>query len=75
MNKKDYFYYGKLNGIPIYFQPEENEVVPRNKLCAFLLTITVPFFVLQPNFAICIQQKTITRSELIQKGLIQEGEE
>ena len=75
MNKKDYFYYGKLNGIPIYFQPEENEVVPRNKLCSFLLFITEPFFVSQHYFAIRIKRKTITRSELIQKGLIQEVKE
>ena len=29
MDKQDIFYYAKLNGVPVYFQPEENEVIGR----------------------------------------------
>lgn len=34
---EDYFYYAKLFGVPCYFNPLENEVIGRTKLCDFLI--------------------------------------
>ena len=77
-DKKDVFYYAKLYGIPIYFQPEENEVVPRNAFCGFLLLllalIILPILRLIPDnaeFGVKIYHKTITREELIKKGVVE----
>lgn len=76
-DKKDFFYYAKLYGIPIYFQPEENEVVPRNVFCGFLLFLLALIFLPisrfipdDAEFGIKIYKKTITREELREKGLI-----
>ena len=41
MNKKDYFYYAKFYGIPVYFQPEENEMVGRNRFYNLLLDLVI----------------------------------
>lgn len=73
MKKEDYFYYGKLHGIPIYFQPEDNMVVGRNKFCDFLLWLTEPFeifFLAENGFAITIENRTITRQELKERGVL-----
>lgn len=67
MDKKDIFYYGKYFGIPIYFQPEENEIVGRNWFCNLLLKIIEPFeqFLVSENgFKITIEHKTIKRWEI-----------
>lgn len=68
MNKEDIFYYAKLNGIPIYFQPENNEVVPRNRFFEWLMDIQ-DFIsdIFEPTyqfFKITIYKKTITRQEI-----------
>ena len=42
MNKQDIFYYAKLNGVPVYFQPEENEMVGRNRFYNFILNLVIP---------------------------------
>ena len=63
MNKKDIFYYAKFYGIPIYFQPEENEIVGRNWLCNVILDIIEPF-IISEQFKIKIYNKTITREEI-----------
>lgn len=75
MNKQDIFYYAKLHKIPIYFQPEDNEVVGRNLFCEFLLWLIQPFeplFVSEKGFKIEIEHRTITRDKLIDKGLLEE---
>ena len=72
MEKKDYFYYACYYGVPIYLQPEENEIVARNKLCNFLLDyIAIPIGI-HLGHRIKVYKKTITRQELIQKGLLEE---
>ena len=39
-DKKDIFYYARLYGIiPIYFQPEDNEVIPANRFWEFILWV------------------------------------
>jgi len=73
MDKQDIFYYAKLHKIPIYFQPEHNEVVERNLFCEFLLWLFIlfePLFVSEEGFKIEIEHRTITREELKKKGLI-----
>ncbi len=69
MNEKDIFYYAKLHKIPIYFQPETNEVIGRNIFCDFLLWLIEPFepFICKNGFRIAIKHKTITRQEIIDK--------
>lgn len=62
MDKQDIFYYAKLNGVPIYFQPEENEVVGRNWFCKLLLSIQEFFG--YSEIKIEIEHKTITREEI-----------
>ena len=62
-DKKDIFYYARFYGIPIYFQPEENEIVGRNWFWNILLTIIEPFIVSQ-QCKIKIYNKTITRQEI-----------
>ena len=67
MNNEDIFYYAKLYKIPIYFQPEHNEVVGRNSFCEFLLKLFIlfePLFVSEEGFKIEIEHKTITREEI-----------
>lgn len=64
---KDIFYYAKLNGIPVYFQPEENEIVGRNWFCELLLKVIMvfePLFVSEEGFKIEIEHRTITREEI-----------
>ena len=66
-DKKDIFYYAKFFGIPIYFQPEENEIVGRNWFCNLLLRLIEPFepFLISENgFKIVIEHRTITRQEI-----------
>ena len=65
-DKKDIFYYARFYGIPIYFQPEENEIVGINWFWNILLTIIEPFIVSQ-QFKIKIYNKTITRQEIKEK--------
>ena len=74
MNKEDYYYYGTLYGIPIYFQPDVSEVVPRNKFYGFLLDLLIPFYsyLSMKGFAVKIYKKTITREELVEKGLVED---
>lgn len=62
MNKHDVFYYAKLNGVPIYFQPDDNEVVPRNIFCKLLLDIQEFFGYL--DFRVTLYHKTIKREEI-----------
>lgn len=69
-DKKDIFYYAKLNGIPVYFQPEENEVVGRNKVCEWLLDNCVIPLSEYTGYEIKLYHKTITREELKKKGVI-----
>lgn len=67
MNKRDIFYYVKADGIPCYYQPETNEVIPRNKLCELLMDIQIYFweiFGTPEQFKITIYHKTITRQEI-----------
>ena len=74
MDKRDVFYYAKLHKIPIYFQPEHNEVVGRNIFCDFLLWLIQPFeplFVSEEGFKFEIEHRTITRDELREKGLLE----
>lgn len=72
MDKKDYFYYGKLYGIPIYYQPEEKEVVPRNKLCEMLFHLyAIIILPLTSRIEVKIKKKTITREELKKRGLVE----
>ena len=61
-DKRDIFYYAKLNGVPIYFQPEENEVIGRNWFCKLLLDIQEFFG--YSEFRIEIEHRTITREEI-----------
>lgn len=67
MNKEDIFYYAKMNGIPIYFQPENNEVVPRNRFFEWLMDIQdsiYNIFGMPEQFKIIVYKKTITRQEI-----------
>ncbi len=67
MNKRDIFYYAKFYGIPVYFQPEENEMIGRNCFYNFLLNrIVIPFVLLLDvnEFAVKIEHRTITREEI-----------
>ncbi len=75
LDKKDYFYYARYCKIPIYFQPETNEVIGRNVFCNFLLWLIQPFeplFVSEEGFKIEIEHRTITRDELREKDLLEE---
>lgn len=67
MNKRDIFYYAKFYGIPVYYQPEENEIIGRNRFYDFLLNwIVIPFvlFFGDDEFAVKIERRTITREEI-----------
>lgn len=67
MNKEDIFYYAKSDGIPCYFQPENNEIIPRNKLCEILMNIQEKLwdvFGTPEEFKIVVYKKTITRQEI-----------
>lgn len=67
MNKRDIFYYAKADGIPCYYQPETDEVIPRNKLCELLMDIQICFweiFGTPEQFKITIYHKTIIRQEI-----------
>ncbi|MBO7733779.1 MAG: hypothetical protein J6S67_14540 [Methanobrevibacter sp.] len=64
---KDIFYYARFYEIPIYFQPEENEMIGRNWFYNFLLYwIVIPFVLLfgSNEFAVKIEHRTITRQEI-----------
>lgn len=68
MNKKDYFYYAKFYGIPVYFQPETNEVIGRNwfyNLLLYLITPFEPFFVSEEGYKIEVENRTIKRQEIM----------
>ena len=67
MNKKDYFYYAKFYGIPVYFQPEENEMVGRNRFYNLLLDLVIPvilFFSDAEDFGLTIENRTIKREDI-----------
>lgn len=67
MNKRNIFYYAKFYGIPVYFQPEENEMIGRNCFYDFLLKyFAIPFVLLfgGNEFAVKIEHRTITREEI-----------
>ena len=68
IEKKDIFYYAKFYGIPVYFQPEENEIVGRNWFYDFLLDLLLKLFgtfLFSENvFNIKIEHKVITRQEI-----------
>ena len=68
-DKKDIFYYAKFYGIPIYYQPEENEIIGRNWFCDLLLRLFEPIepFICKDGFRIAIKHKTITRQEIKDK--------
>lgn len=63
---EDYFYYAKLFGVPCYFNPLDNEVIGRNKLCDFLIdNIILPItdlFGVEYKFK--IYKRTTTRKEI-----------
>ena len=67
MDKRDIFYYAKSDGIPCYYQPETDEIVPRNKFCGLLMDIQNWFwdiFGTPEQFKIVIYHKTIKREEI-----------
>lgn len=67
MNKQDIFYYAKSDGIPCYYQPEENEMVGRNRFYNFLLDLVIPvilFFSDAEEFGITIENRTIKREDI-----------
>ena len=67
MNKRDIFYYARFYGIPVYFQPETNEMIGRNCFYDFLLNcFVIPFALLLGGneFAVKIENRTITRQEI-----------
>ena len=67
LDKKDYFYYARYCKIPIYFQPETNEIIGRNWFWELLLRVIVvfePLFVSEEGFKIEIEHRTITREEI-----------
>ena len=55
MNKKDIFYYAKLNGVPVYFQPEENEVIGRNWFCNLMLVFKNSLDILRSELKLSIE--------------------
>ena len=75
MDKKDIFYFATLYGISCFFQPEENEIVPRNAICGLMIDIcnifATPIISLMGcGFPIKIHNRTITREELREMGLL-----
>lgn len=68
MNKRDIFYYAKFYGIPVYFQPEENEMVGRNRFYNFLLDLVIPVILLlfsdAEEFGLTIENRTIKREDI-----------
>lgn len=64
--KEDYFYYAKLFGVPCYFNPLENEVIGRNKLCDFLIdNIILPITdLLGIEYKFEIYNRITTRKEI-----------
>lgn len=67
LDKTDYFYYARYCKIPIYFQPETNEIIGRNWFCELLLRIVEvfePLFVTEEGFKIELEHRTITRQEI-----------
>ena len=71
MNKKDFFYFASYYGVPIYYQPEDNEIVGRNKLCDFLLEhYAIPMGVYFGH-RIKLRNKCVSRQRLIDKGLLE----
>lgn len=76
MDKKDIFYFAELYGFPCFFQPEENEIVPKNAFCEAM--IDIGNFMMKPiisflgwDLPIKIYDRTITREELRVWGLIE----
>lgn len=71
--KEDTFYYAKYNGIPCYFQPEENELIGRNKVCDILLDIALFFNILFGNkFKLKLEHRTIARRDIKKWNSIKE---
>lgn len=65
MNKKDYFYYGKMDFVPIYYQPETHEAYGINSFCDFLLNILADIHEFTgTKFKISIKPKTIKRYQI-----------
>lgn len=67
MTKQDIFYYAKADGIPCYYQPETEEIIPRNKLCELLMDIQNWFwdiFGTPEQFKIVIYHKAIIRQKI-----------
>ena len=67
MNKRDIFYYATVEGVPCYYQPETEEIIPRNKLCELLMNVQDWFwnrFGAPDKFTIVIHKKTITRERI-----------
>lgn len=68
MNKRDIFYYARFYGIPVYFQPETNEMIGRNWFYDLLLHLIIPFelFLVDCNeYKIEIEHRTIKRWEFM----------
>ena len=75
-DKKDIFYFASLYGISCFFQPEENEIIPINAFCGFMLDICNIFAIpiislLGCGFPVKIYKRTITREELREMGLVE----
>ena len=75
-DKKDIFYFASLYGISCFFQPEENEIVPRNAFCGFMIDVCDIFAIpilsfLGCGFPIKVYKRTITREELREMGLVE----
>lgn len=67
MDKRDIFYYAWFYGIPVYYQPEENEMVGRNRFYNFLLDLVIPvilFFSDAEEFGLTIEHRTIKREDI-----------
>lgn len=67
--KTDIFYYGYFYGVPVFFQPETNELLPRNRLYLYLLHLVIPVVGQFTNeFGVKLIHRTITREKLKLKG-------
>ena len=70
MNREEYYYYATCNGIPIYYQPETTDIIPRNKICDWLMDIQEYFwniFGTPEEIKIVIYKKTITKQKIEKK--------
>ena len=72
-DKKDIFYYARFYGIPIYYQPEEGEIIGRNWFYNKLVDIAIVILMFLFNvigdfdYKITILHKTITRQAIKEK--------